>query len=359
MGHNAMWTRLERNWMADAALVPGFEPSQVTAVRLRHTPSGDPMLGGAISFSNSITIEENTLGPGVVGHLLHARTISPVTFAAVDRWFAYDQVGSILAETDADGELSATHHADAWGNRLEDWDTGVWGGLRVGWAHNTKEIDGLTDLTYMYQRWYAPETGTFLSRAPYPPMMEHEYGFALNEPTTFGDDEGAFPRDLAGSIAQQGDLELVNQYYGGDHLPYHVHVKSTSPEVRDIKVGQNGKPLKGQPELNAREKAFVKKNIKSVRKTVKKIEKLHRAGRLPIKGLAGLIVLTPGAAFADMYGGAAVDALSNGLEVLAPDWTGMCPFDVAPASAIGAMNNTRVLDAIGGDVYIRADWSLW
>jgi RHS repeat-associated protein len=187
---NPVWTRLERDWMADAALAPGFEPSQVTAVRLRHTPSGDPMLGGAISFSNSITIEENTLGPGVVGHLLHARTISPVTFAAVDRWFAYHQVGSVLAETDADGELAATHHADAWGNRLEDWDTGVWGGVRVGWAHNTKEIDGLTDLTYMYKRWYAPETGTFLSRAPYEPMIEHEYGFAAGNPVSLVDPDG-------------------------------------------------------------------------------------------------------------------------------------------------------------------------
>ncbi len=156
----------------------------------RHTPSGEAMLGGALTFSNSITIEENTLGPGVVGHLLHARTISPTTFAATDRWFAYDQVGSVIAETDADGELAATHHADAWGNRLEDWDTGVWGGLRVGWAHNTKEIDGLTDLTYMYQRWYAPETGTFLSRAPYPPMMEHEYGFAAENPVSLVDPRG-------------------------------------------------------------------------------------------------------------------------------------------------------------------------
>ncbi len=42
--NNPMWTRLERNWMAASALVPGFEPSQVTGVRLRHTPSGEAML---------------------------------------------------------------------------------------------------------------------------------------------------------------------------------------------------------------------------------------------------------------------------------------------------------------------------
>jgi RHS repeat-associated protein len=187
---NPMWTRLERNWFEDAKQAPLFTPSHVTAARLRHTPSGDPMLAGALSFSNSITIEHNTLGTGVVGHMLHSRAISPVTLAATDRWFAYDQVGSVIAETDADGELSATHHADAWGNRLEAWDTGIWGGQRSGWAHNTKEIDGLTDLTYMDQRWYAPETGTFLSRAPYPPMLEHEYGFAAGNPVMHTDSTG-------------------------------------------------------------------------------------------------------------------------------------------------------------------------
>ncbi len=90
----------------------------------------------------------NTLGPGVVGHLLHARTISPVTFVAVDRWFAYDQVGSILAETDADGELAATHHADAWGNRLEDEDE--------SWGHYVTTITTPDGRTLLYDQYITP-----------------------------------------------------------------------------------------------------------------------------------------------------------------------------------------------------------
>jgi RHS repeat-associated protein len=193
---NPMWTRLERNWYKDAkefkqpSGVKNFMPMFVTSARLRHTPSGDPMLAGELSFSNSITIQRNTLGPGAVGHILRSRTISPTTYTASDRWFAYDQVGSVLAETDANGDVAAVHHSDAWGNRLGDWETGVWGGVRSGWAHNTKEIDPRTDLTYMYQRWYNPETGTFLSRAPFGPDVENEYGFVENNPVGYADPSG-------------------------------------------------------------------------------------------------------------------------------------------------------------------------
>lgn len=251
---NPMWTRLERNWYKDAkefkqpSGVKNFMPMFVTSARLRHTPSGDPMLAGELSFSNSITIQRNTLGPGAVGHILRSRTISPTTYTATDRWFAYDQVGSVLAETDANGDVAAVHHSDAWGNRLGDWETGVWGGQRSGWAHNTKEIDGLTDLTYMYQRWYAPETGTFLSRAPYGPDVENEYGFAFNEPTSFVDALGASPTIPAKSVAIGNGLEIVSNYTSGDHGPPHLHLNHMDGS-RTVKIGQNGKPLAGQPEL--------------------------------------------------------------------------------------------------------------
>jgi hypothetical protein len=33
-------------------------------------------------------------------------------------------------------------------------------------ASFTKELDSDTGLEYMYQRWYSPETGTFMNSAP-------------------------------------------------------------------------------------------------------------------------------------------------------------------------------------------------
>ena len=62
--------------------------------------------------------------------------------------------------------------------------------LRVSF---TKELNGDTGLTYMYQRWFRPETGTFMSSAPYPVMMEHRFGFAVNDPTRM--------RDVTGQLA--------------------------------------------------------------------------------------------------------------------------------------------------------------
>jgi RHS repeat-associated protein len=127
-----------------------------------------------------------------VSHILRNRTTNPSTGVATDRWFHYDQVGSVLSESDAAGALAQTHHQDAFGNTQAAWQTGLWGGDRAGWHHNTKELDGDTGLVYMHQRWYAPETGTFMSSAPYPVTMEHRYGFAAQNPIYFADPFGEY-----------------------------------------------------------------------------------------------------------------------------------------------------------------------
>jgi RHS repeat-associated protein len=149
-------------------------------------------------FSNTVTVEHNVLGAGVVSHILCNRTINPSTGVATDRWFHYDQVGSVLSESNAAGALAQTHHQDAFGNTQAAWQTGLWGGDRAGWHHNTKELDGDTGLVYMHQRWYAPETGTFMSPAPYPVMREHRYGFAENRPGLMVDPDGRFLAAIVG-----------------------------------------------------------------------------------------------------------------------------------------------------------------
>jgi RHS repeat-associated protein len=105
-------------------------------------------------------------------------------------WLHYDQVGSVLSESDADGDLVATHYQDAFGVRQADWETGLPGGTREGWAHNTKEIDGDTGLMYMYQRWYVPEYGQFMSRSPYSPRSEHPWTAFGQNPAMYIDPDG-------------------------------------------------------------------------------------------------------------------------------------------------------------------------
>lgn len=85
-----------------------------------------------------------------------------------------------LARNTNRGEgLGARHWPDAFGLRTAGWSgtsfNGEWlnSAGQAGTMHNTKNYDSDVELVYMFQRWYLPETGTFLSSAPYPPMMEH------------------------------------------------------------------------------------------------------------------------------------------------------------------------------------------
>src|SRR5690606_29632716 len=167
------WVRFERDLQAEVdRLFPGEQLVRVCGLRFI-VPGVQTMQIKDIKFSNSITVEHNTLGGGAIGHIVRNRQVASDTAVLTDTWFHYDQVGSVLSESDKDGQLVATHYQDAFGVRQADWETGLPGGTREGWAHNTKEIDGGTGLMYMYQRHYIPEYGTFMSRAPYGPRREH------------------------------------------------------------------------------------------------------------------------------------------------------------------------------------------
>src|SRR5690606_37010491 len=134
--------------------------------------------------------EHNTLGGGAIGHIVRNRRVEADTAVLTDTWFHYDQVGSVLSESDASGNLVATHYQDAFGVRQADWETGLPGGTREGWAHNTKELDGGTGLMYMYQRHYIPEYGMFMSRAPRESFYEAPYTFVDNYPVQLNDPSG-------------------------------------------------------------------------------------------------------------------------------------------------------------------------
>jgi len=151
-----------------------------------------------IRLSNAMTVEHNTLGTGVIGHILRHRTIDVPgaggagLYATTDRWFHYDQVGSVLSQTDSSGSVAATFWQDAFGNQLQSWSTGLWSDAagQSGWHHNTKEYDADAGMEYMYQRWYVPELGIFGSNAPYPPFMEHPYLFVQCDPANRTDARG-------------------------------------------------------------------------------------------------------------------------------------------------------------------------
>jgi len=143
-----------------------------------------------------------------------------------DRWFHYDQVGPVIARTGGAWGSSAvqeTIHQDAFGNTQASWSTGLWGGAREGWHHNAKDYDGDSGLVYMYQRWYSAETGTFMSSAPYPPSIEHRYGFAATAPGQHVDSDGraACNNSSNGVWIKFGDTDNLWTYLPpGQYFPY-------------------------------------------------------------------------------------------------------------------------------------------
>ena len=78
---------------------------------------------------------------GSIGHIVRNRPINPSNYAATDRWFHYDQVGSVMALSNSAGNLQTRYHQDAFGNPMTDWQSGLWqtNANADGWHHNTKD----------------------------------------------------------------------------------------------------------------------------------------------------------------------------------------------------------------------------
>ncbi|MGN7721767.1 DUF6443 domain-containing protein [Chitinophaga sp. 22620] len=72
------------------------------------------------------------------------------------------------------------------------------------------------------------------------------------------------------TVADNGKVRADHYTRSGDHGPPHLHVKGGGKET---KIGQNGKPIEGSPELTATQQQFVQDFKKDIRKAVDKIGK--------------------------------------------------------------------------------------
>ncbi|MBI5154923.1 hypothetical protein HZA57_06775, partial [Candidatus Poribacteria bacterium] len=209
------WRRFERNIEADfEALSSGNAWVDTDGVRIQLLSTSSYRID-ELRLSNAMTLEHNTLGPGVIGHIARHRTINSSTYAVTDRYFHYDQVGSIMSETNSAGTFIQRHDADAFGNHQESAATGLWDNGQSGWQHNTKEEDADTGLVYMYHRWYAAELGMFASAAPVRPQFEHPFSFASGNP--------------AGSSDPRGQSNLANQGVSGGALDNAINSCKPTP----------------------------------------------------------------------------------------------------------------------------------
>ncbi|MEV8230781.1 Hint domain-containing protein [Streptomyces sp. NPDC079167] len=75
-----------------------------------------------------------------------------------------------------------------------------------------------------------------------------------------------------GTIVSEGGVTI--QIYSNDHAPAHAHVKG--PGKFETRIGQNGKPLKGDPELPPKQRDIVNRNITKIRKNIQVSMERHR-----------------------------------------------------------------------------------
>ncbi|WP_110930290.1 RHS repeat-associated core domain-containing protein [Paenibacillus bouchesdurhonensis] len=85
----------------------------------------------------------------------------------------------------------------------------------------------------------------------------------------------AYATELPPKEVGRNNFGYIEHYYrSGDHAPPHVHVVDNKKNV--VRVGQNGKPLDGEPELNRAQQMLVTQYKKEIRSSVSQIMKWHK-----------------------------------------------------------------------------------
>jgi RHS repeat-associated protein len=135
-----------------------------------------------------------TLLPSALGGIISIREVN-ATGPNTDTWLGYDRLGSVCLTTDASGASNGLRWQDAYGNQLASVDTGAWAsaGASEGYGLTTKWYDGDAEFYCFNHRSADPQTGRFVSIAPFPPSLEHPYLYAQANPVFFVDPYGTGP----------------------------------------------------------------------------------------------------------------------------------------------------------------------
>jgi RHS repeat-associated protein len=128
------------------------------------------------------------------GLALISEELAPLGRHPQNFFYHSDGLGSTIALTDRAGGTRTEYQYDAWGNLERSF-----GDIPNRFLFTSEEQDSETGLYYLRARWYDPETGVFLSRDPLPgvdasPRTLHPYMYAFNNPTTFRDPTGLWPK---------------------------------------------------------------------------------------------------------------------------------------------------------------------
>jgi hypothetical protein len=78
------------------------------------------------------------------------------------------------------------------------------------------------------------------------------------------------------TIVNEDGVTITHNTRGGDHGPPHAHVSGEGPDTR---IGQAGKPLRGDPELSAAQRNVIQANKGAIRKAIGQIGRYFRFAR--------------------------------------------------------------------------------
>jgi hypothetical protein len=85
--------------------------------------------------------------------------------------------------------------------------------------------------------------------------------------------------DLPDRVVVDARGVLIEHYYrGGDHAPPHLHV--VYGEGPSTRIGQGGKPLRGDPEPSPVQRSVIEEHRLRIRRTIHKIMAWHRFNEL-------------------------------------------------------------------------------
>jgi RHS repeat-associated protein len=111
--------------------------------------------------------------------------------ATLEQFYQTDGLGSIVAVTDATGNLLARYTYDPWGNVLNSVDPL---GTKEEYKFTGEPHDPQTGLYFLRNRYYDPTVGEFISKDPLSVLARNvstsDYAYALNNPVNLLDHSG-------------------------------------------------------------------------------------------------------------------------------------------------------------------------
>ncbi len=207
-------------------------------------------------------------------------------------WFHYvnDLNGTPERLIGADGAIACDLRLSAWGSA--DVLPGAKASTPIRFQGQYEDAE--TGLSYNRFRYYDSETGTFISADPIglhggtnefraPVNMQSwidPLGLAAKKKGPRPE-----PRRSGKNLnpTNEGGVKIESHGTNDVDRPAHAHV--CSPGQKDCRIGPNGKPIAGQRELTADEKAVVENNLPAIRKELNKVgrasARMEKAGSLP------------------------------------------------------------------------------